>query len=263
VNVEATIAALRACLDRIDAADCVLLTDAAVNCEHDGIRIVPIARLDSSRDYSAFILTQLADHVRSSHCLIVQWDGFVLDAGSWEDAFLEFDYIGAPWPQFDDDHAVGNGGFSLRSRKMLEACRDPSFVTGHPEDVAICRTNRDLLEEKFGMRFADRETAGRFAFERAGHGRATFGFHGIFNMVQAVGSERFWELYGRLDDPSTAFVDYRALMRQIGAGRQVWRRRLKLTAGMVRHLFRTKARLGIGRAPATRNHGPPTVSRRT
>lgn len=251
VNVEATIAALRACLDRVEPADCVLLTDAAVTCEHDGIRVVPIARLNSSRDYSTFILTQLIDHVHSSHCLVVQWDGFVLDAGSWQDAFLQFDYIGAPWPQFDDDHAVGNGGFSLRSHKLLAACRDPAFVPSHPEDLSICRNNRHLLEEKFGVRFADRDTAARFAFERAGDGGATFGFHGIFNMVQAVGPERFWELYATLDDPSTAFVDYRALMGQIGTGRRAWRRRLELTAGMVAHHFRNKARFGFGRTPAS------------
>ena len=235
VNVEATIAALRACLASVNFGDCVLLTDVVVEQEHSGIRVVPIKRLGSSRDYSLFILHGLADHIRSPHCLIVQWDGFVLDASKWNPAFLDYDYIGALWPQFDDAHAVGNGGFSLRSRKLLEACRDPAFVVGHPEDLAICRVNRPMLESRFGIRFADRRTAGEFAYERTATDGRAFGFHGIFNMIPAIGPERFWTSYSSLDDPTTAFVDYRTLMRQLGSGRHALWRRLRLTADWLRH----------------------------
>ena len=237
VNVEATVAALRACLNKVEFADCLLLTDADIVTAHPAIRIVPIARLNSSRDYSEFILKGLANHIRSTHCLVVQWDGFILDADCWDPDFLTYDYIGAPWPQFDDDHAVGNGGFSLRSLKLLEACGDPSFPTSHPEDLAICRVNRPLLENRFDIRFADLETAGQFAYERAVIGRPTFGFHGIFNMIRAVGPERFWELYASLDDPTTAFLDYRALMSQLGRGPRAWRRKLRFTAHWLAYVF--------------------------
>jgi hypothetical protein len=236
VNVEATIAALRACLDQVDFADCLLLTDAEVVTDHFGIRIVPIAKLDSSRAYSEFILHELAGHIRTAHCLVVQWDGFVLDAGCWDPSFLEYDYIGAPWPQFDDNCSVGNGGFSLRSRKLLEACCDPAFQASHPEDLAICRINRPLLERRFGIRFADRATAGRFAYERGAPSAFSFGFHGVFNMVPALGTDHFWQIYNSLDNPSTAFIDYRALMRQLGHGRHAFWRRLRLSADWLGHL---------------------------
>jgi hypothetical protein len=165
VNLDATMEALRISLDQVRFADCILFTDQRVPPAHPAIRIVPIERMKSSRDYSYFLLTRLADYLITDHCLIIQWDGFVVDASCWEEGFLEFDYIGAPWPQFDDGHDVGNGGFSLRSRKLLRACRDPSFRLGHPEDMAICRTNRSLLERAHGIRFADHETASRFALE--------------------------------------------------------------------------------------------------
>jgi hypothetical protein len=132
VNVDATIAALSACIDQVRFANCLLFTDGAVTADHRGISVVPLERLSSSSQYSNFMLRDLVDHVRTPHCLVVQWDGFVLDARSWDPQFLEFDYIGAPWPQFDDGHDVGNGGFSLRSRKLLEACRDPAFDVRHP-----------------------------------------------------------------------------------------------------------------------------------
>jgi hypothetical protein len=101
--------------------------------------------------------------------------------------------------------------------------------------MAICRVNRPLLEAQFGIRFADRDTAQRFAFERSAPTRPTFGFHGIFNMIAAVGPERFWELYTSLDDASTAFVDYRTLMRQLSEGRNIWARRISLTWHWLRH----------------------------
>lgn len=228
VNLRATTEALRASLDQIEFGDCILFTDKTPSTAQAGIRHVPIAPMRSSRDYSNFILRDLAEHLRTDHCLIVQWDGFVIDASLWEAGFLGFDYIGAPWPQFDA-HDVGNGGFSLRSRRLLEACRDPQFVTGHPEDIAICRTNREFLEREHGLRFADRETASRFAFERTSPGQPTFGFHGIFNLVPIVGADRFWQLYRTLDDPQTAFVDYGLLLRQLGRGRDATKRRLRLT----------------------------------
>ena len=234
VNVRATVDALEASLEQIDFAECLLLTDAEVAGADPRIRIVPIEHLASGTAYSHFLLSKLADHVSSDHCLVIQWDGFVLDARRWDPRFLSYDYIGAPWPQFDDGNNVGNGGFSLRSRKLLEAFRDPRFQPGHPEDVAICRTNKALLEEEHGIRFADPRTAASFSYERTEPAEPTLGFHGIFNMIPALGPERFWRTYSELDERSTAFADYGLLMRQLGRGRNTLRRRLRLTCDLLK-----------------------------
>lgn len=238
VNVSATIAALRHSLDHIAFAECLLFTDAEITESHQAIRIVPIERLDSARAYSEFILHGLVGHVRTLHCLVIQWDGFVLDPSRWEDSFLDFDYVGAPWPQFADGQAVGNGGFSLRSRKLLEACCDPDFRSVHPEDLAICRLNRQLLETRYGIKFANAATAGRFAFERIAPGKPTFGFHGIFNVSSILGIDRLWAIYRSLDDRRTAFIDYRFLLRQLKDGRQSRRRRARLMLDRLLALFR-------------------------
>jgi hypothetical protein len=195
--------------------------------------------MSTSGAYSEFLLRGLVDHVRTDHCLVVQWDGFILDAGCWRPEFLDYDYIGAPWPQFHDGHDVGNGGFSLRSRRLLEACRDPAFQLVHPEDLAICRLNRQLLEQQHGIRFAGRAVADRFAYERSTPPGMTFGFHGIFNMVPALGSDRFWEIYRSLDERSTALVDYPLLMRQLHAGRKSAARRARLTLDRMRGWLRS------------------------
>lgn len=218
VNVAATLRALEACLAQADFGACLLLTNAPVPPVDPRIRMVPIAPLESAAAYSDFILRRLPDHVATSHCLVVQWDGHIVDAGRWEDAFLDHDYIGASWPQFDDGHDVGNGGFSLRSRRLMEACRSPQFRAAHPEDVAIGRTNRAWLEAQ-GLRFAPRALADRFSAERTGDARAAFGYHGVFNMPRALGIAGFWQAYCQLDHRGTVKTDFWPLLRAVGHGK--------------------------------------------
>lgn len=227
VNVAATVRALEASLAQVDVAAALLLTHSLVQAEHPGITVVPIAPITSSRAYSDFLLTQLVDHVGTSHCLIIQWDGHVLDASCWDAEFLEYDYIGASWPQFSDGKDVGNGGFSLRSRRLMQLCRDPAFQPSHPEDVAIARINRDWLESK-GLLFAPCALANRFAAERAGDVTASFGYHGAWLMPQAMGVERFWNLYRELDDRHTIRHDFFSILKQIGLRRGGWARALRL-----------------------------------
>jgi hypothetical protein len=204
-----------------------LLTDVAVRPNNPEIRVVPINRLDSSEAYSAFLLSKLVEQVETSHCLVVQWDGHVIDASRWRPEFLDYDYIGAIWPQFDDGHDVGNGGFSLRSRRLMELCQEPEFCPSHAEDVAIGRVNRRWLERK-GMRFAPSSLATLFSTERAGDLAVSFGYHGVFHMPRVIGVDAFWDNYLELDERSTIATDLNLLFREIGSGRQSWRRRLRL-----------------------------------
>ena len=69
--------------------------------------------------YNDLILRATANATKCDHYLVVQYDGFVLDPKRWTSDFLTYDYIGAPWPNYEY-HNVGNGGFSLRSQKLIE-----------------------------------------------------------------------------------------------------------------------------------------------
>ena len=108
-------------------ARALLLTDALPpgTAAPEGIEVVPIAAIDSRDAYSEFVLKSLLPHVATSHVLLVQWDGYVINPAAWDPAFLECDYIGATWHWHDDGMRVGNGGFSLRSRRLLQALQDP------------------------------------------------------------------------------------------------------------------------------------------
>ena len=102
----------------------------------------------------------------------------------------EYDYIGAPWSEgaTPPDQRVGNGGFSIRSRRLLEALRDPEldYDPTRGEDQLICHTLRPVLEARHGIRFAPLDIAQRFSFERDGPVHPTFGFHGHFNLPLAM-----------------------------------------------------------------------------
>lgn len=230
-NVAVTVAALEASLAQVDFAEALLFTHGDPADLELGpgspIRVVTIAPITSSEGYSRFVLEQLVDHVATSHCLIVQWDGHVIDAARWQPEFLDFDYLGASWPQFDDGHDVGNGGFCLRSRRLMDLCRQPPFAGHHPEDVAICRTNRALLDAA-GMRFAPAHLADAFAAERAGDPTQSFGYHGVFLMPRVLGAERFWQLYRALDDRGTLWRDMGQLAAGLRAGRNPVRRIARL-----------------------------------
>ncbi len=230
-NMAATIEAIHASQSQIEFAQALLFTDrkpqALGLCKNSNIKVVTIDKILSSKDYSRFILKDLAAYITTSHCLIVQWDGHVIDASRWQDTFLEYDYIGASWPQFDDGHNVGNGGFSLRSRRLFDACQALEFEGHHPEDIAIARTNRVMLEKQ-GLCFAPSELADQFAAERAGDPSNAFGFHGVFLMPRVLGSDTFWQRYISLSDKSSVWIDFIPILGYIIRGSKGWRRAITL-----------------------------------
>ena len=179
----------------------------------------------------------MVDYVETSHCLVTQWDGHVLDARQWRPGFLNYDYIGASWPQFDDGYDVGNGGFSLRSRRLMEACKDLEFRASHPEDIAIGRINRGWLESR-GMRFAPQPFADLFATERVGDLESSFGYHGVFNMPRAIGPEAFWRIYCDLDDRSSLEPDFKELLKSLGKGRHRLPRLIRMMVDRARDAAR-------------------------
>jgi len=176
--------ALRRSAIGIRFARSLFITDRRV--DEPGIEVRTIAPLTSRDDYSRFVLASLLDHVDTPHVLLVQWDGYALNAAAWRTDFLDCDYIGAKWFWAPEGQRVGNGGFSLRSRRLLEALRDPRIVLTEAEDVTICRTFRTLLEREHAIRFATESQADRFAFEAAYPIGLPFGFHGLYNFCRVV-----------------------------------------------------------------------------
>jgi tetratricopeptide (TPR) repeat protein len=174
--------------ERIRFARALLFTDRMPGgiVASEGVDIVPIGPLASRDAYSQFVLKRLLPYIDTPHVLLVQWDGYVVNAEAWDDAFAQVDYIGAKWFWHADGHDVGNGGFSLRSRRLLEALQDSRIELVEAEDTTIGRTFRSLLEREHGIRFANAAMADRFAFEAAYPIGRPFGFHGLYNFCRVM-----------------------------------------------------------------------------
>ncbi|TDM06198.1 MAG: hypothetical protein C4K60_16360 [Ideonella sp. MAG2] len=183
--------ALERCLDAMPFEQTILFAPHGFSYQgRYAISVHAVDAFNSVKDYSAFILNELPGHVNSSHCLIVQWDGFISHPNAWTDQFLSVDYIGAVWPQYKDSHRVGNGGFSLRSAKLMKEVQQRFGAwQGEAEDVFIARSLRQVLETDAHCQFADEALAHQFSAERSGHIESSFGFHGLGHLPDVLRPE--------------------------------------------------------------------------
>lgn len=140
-----------------------------------GSKIIWDETCNSLDMWSYKVLYELWKYVDTDFALIFQADSCVTEPMLWRDEFLEYDYIGAPWPSKthyvgDQEIRVGNGGFSLRSKKLLKAFVDLNLPftdnqTGfYNEDGNICVYHRKTLED-YGIKYAPVEVAARFSSE--------------------------------------------------------------------------------------------------
>ena len=173
----------------------------------DFVKWIKLAPFEASRSFNdqltELTLDLIPKTVDTDFNLIVQADGYAVNAQAWTDMFFEYDYIGASWPRESAGRDVGNGGFSLRSKKLYQAildlrqrytletlteglkqneiCEDKFVGNSIPEDNLICKIYRPLLEQQYGVRFAPAELADQFSIETNASspwfGRS-FGFHG-------------------------------------------------------------------------------------
>jgi len=158
-----------------------------------GIQWVEIDRLGSKEAYSKFMFEKLADYVDTEFMIVFQGDGFIISAKAWNNDFLEFDYIGAPWNFYNDGMQVGNGGFSLRTKRLHEilstdksiVLRNDDKITNKAEDHNISRIYRPYLEANYGIKFAPVEVAEKFSIEAwavmppGNKYNGSFGYHGF------------------------------------------------------------------------------------
>jgi hypothetical protein len=187
---ELTRLALEECVRRVDFAEVLVFTDRP-DFSVPGVSIPYVVLTDPLRDWetvNSIWWYKVPALVLTSHFLTVQWDSWILNAAAWDPDWLQYDYIGAPWP-WHQIYRVGNGGFSLRSQKLHAHLRNNRlrYPLAHPEDDALCRRYRPMLEAE-GFRWAPESVAHRFAFE---HGPAgpTFGYHGCFRWPDVLSDD--------------------------------------------------------------------------
>ena len=179
-NIDKAIEAVEICKHYADFGSIKFVTNKSVDYEHC---VVDNFQINSLFDYSKFILTKLNSYVDKEFVLVVQEDGFILNPDGWMDEFLNYSYIGAPI--YNMNNLVGNGGFSLRSKKLLNLVEIAVNHFGYPskelfanhEDVCVCVLMKPFLEGN-GCKFAPFEIADKFSVETKGKWSCEFGWHG-------------------------------------------------------------------------------------
>jgi hypothetical protein len=135
----------------------------------------------NKNQYNEFCSMRLQTLFVSPHAIVCQLDGFPINWSSWSNEFLKYDYIGAPWPHTlaPKECRVGNGGFSLRSRRLCQAASKEDWVP-MPDDVFICQHLYAKMQG-FGIRYAPPSLAARFSVEHDVPEKVQqpFGFHNL------------------------------------------------------------------------------------
>lgn len=188
IHYELSIQAIKRCCEKCKFDKLLFLTDKAFDFKE--FDIIKIPHIISKEHYSKFLVKELNNYIETDFVLMIQYDGFIVNPDAWTSEFQKYDYIGAKW-KYTDGLNVGNGGFSLRSKKLLEVLSDDmisierdSLKNG--EDHYICRIYRRFLESHYGINFASEDIADRFSYEYVNPINKTFGFHGLFNMWQYI-----------------------------------------------------------------------------
>jgi hypothetical protein len=135
-------------------------------------------KMSNIDEWNYAAIYELGKHVDTEFAILIHDDGFIVNPELWRDDFLNYDYIGAPWPIPNDNFSFldingelircGNS-VSLRSKKLIDLpvklnMKWESFHGYYNEDGFICVNNRHIYKEH-GMKFADINVAKYFSHE--------------------------------------------------------------------------------------------------
>jgi hypothetical protein len=199
VNINATIKAMKYSMRGIEFGDAVFITHKKPLLLPRNIRYSHTDRLTDIDVFNYKMVYELGDHIKTDFALIVHADGFVVHPEMWRDEFLDYDYIGAPWPlppkgdttTYRDINGnicrVGNSA-GIRSKRLMDFPKkanipwEGEYAYGkmwYYEDGFICCKIRHLLEKE-GMRIAPLEVAKYYSHEKMipeVQGITPFAFH--------------------------------------------------------------------------------------
>lgn len=185
-GVEATVRAMEYSCKRIEFGAIKLISpylpESSIDIIHEYISAFPDTP-GPPEEWNKYIFYNLGNHFDTTHCLFVHADGFVVNPQSWQDKWLGYDYIGAPWPIVPPFYTnpvtgeqvrVGNS-VGLRSKKLCMLPIEtnlpwervdvtPTYAGNYHEDNMMSVKWKHIFEQH-GCKFSSIEVAAEFSRE--------------------------------------------------------------------------------------------------
>jgi len=137
-----------------------------------------IDRMSNIDQWNYSVIYKLGKYINTDYAILIHDNGYIIHPECWRKEFLDYDYIGAPWPLPSDDYSfrdikgeiirVGNS-VSLRSKRLIDLpvqlkLEWKPFHGYYNEDGYICVNYRHkYLEHE--MKFANINVAKYFSHE--------------------------------------------------------------------------------------------------
>jgi hypothetical protein len=190
IKIPQTIWALEKSCEGVEFGDVKLITHEKF--EHPLIKFEECDKIDSIDKYNEFMFLRAGYFIDTEFALVQQYDSFIIRPQKWTNEFLSVDYCAAPWPIVPNAYIandgirsrVGNGGFSLRSRKLMRLPLKYGWYlrseqNQKSEDGQICcYWKKEMLEQN--IKYSSVNLASQFSFENEveeNRGIDSFGFH--------------------------------------------------------------------------------------
>lgn len=179
-KVEATLKAIEYSTKDLRFDNVILFSHYKPDSDFHGYEYIKIEPFSNVGDWGRFIVFDLYKYISTDYIILIHADGFIVNPESWDENFLRYDYIGAPWPVPKDGFSyrdylgniirVGNS-VSLRSYKLLKMPSDLNLTWDNldhgyfHEDGFLAVQFRHVLQEK-GIVFAPFTVACKFSREK-------------------------------------------------------------------------------------------------
>lgn len=139
-----------------------------------------IEPFSSVGEWGRFVVFELHKFIKTDFIILIHADGFIVNSEKWTDDFLNYDYIGAPFPipkdQFSYRDYYGNiirvgNSVSLRSKRLLSLPSTLNLDWGSAdhgffhEDGFLCVQNRHILTQN-GIKYPPLDIACQFSREQ-------------------------------------------------------------------------------------------------
>lgn len=196
VRLPEHIEAIKKCCENIKFGKVILVSHELPKDLPDYVEYKYYPEIRDIMDFNILMFRNVGKFVETSHALFCQDHAFVTNPELWDNDWLQYDYIGAPWPirenSYIDDNGervrVGNGGFSLRSSKLMQLPLKLNIPLVHEqgfynEDGNICCYHKSKFLAH-GIKYAPVEVAAKFSYENPvpeNQGIPSFGFHRFQN----------------------------------------------------------------------------------